>query len=288
MNSITFLSLEELANEVVESHAFRLPCEREISFIDSGGSGPVLFYNHGGASCRFEALTGFATAREHGFRIIAADRPGYGRSTDVEQWTLRRWAGDIAALADALSISEFAVAGTSAGGPYSLAVAAELGVRVRKATLINTAGSPHDPAWSAVPLRTRLLCHALARTPGLAPYLFGRLRSDPHKALGALRRAPEADKRLLSDFGEAFVIAFCREGLRQGIQATIRDLRLLYASNWGLPWSEPRTTVRIVQGEEDLMLPFVKSVARTHQIDLRVIPGGHLGGTTPDVWKSLI
>jgi pimeloyl-ACP methyl ester carboxylesterase len=73
----------------------------------------------------------FAAADRLGLRWVSFDRPGYGSSTIAQGRTIAFVASDVAKVADALGIDEFAVAGYSGGGSYALGCAAVLGTRVR-------------------------------------------------------------------------------------------------------------------------------------------------------------
>jgi pimeloyl-ACP methyl ester carboxylesterase len=65
-----------------------------------------------------------------GLRIVAPDRPGYGRSDPNPYHTLLDWANDVTQLADALAIDTFAIVGISGGGPGALACAWKMPERV--------------------------------------------------------------------------------------------------------------------------------------------------------------
>jgi len=73
----------------------------------------------------------FAAADRLGLRWVSFDRPGYGSSTIAQGRTISFVASDVAKVADALGIDEFAVAGYSGGGSYALGCAAALGTRGR-------------------------------------------------------------------------------------------------------------------------------------------------------------
>jgi pimeloyl-ACP methyl ester carboxylesterase len=73
----------------------------------------------------------FAAADRLGLRWVSLDRPGYGGSTIAPGRTIASVAADVATVADALGIDQFAVAGYSGGGSYALGCAAALGSRVR-------------------------------------------------------------------------------------------------------------------------------------------------------------
>lgn len=73
----------------------------------------------------------FAAADRLGLRWVSFDRPGYGGSDVAPGRTIASIADDAAAVADALGIGRFAVAGYSGGGSCALGCAAVLGDRVR-------------------------------------------------------------------------------------------------------------------------------------------------------------
>jgi pimeloyl-ACP methyl ester carboxylesterase len=85
---------------------------------------------HGGLSSRLDAGWIDAPARELGVRVVAADRPGIGRSERQPGRTLLDWPEDVLELVDALGTDRFAVLGWSAGGAYAAACAYRLPERV--------------------------------------------------------------------------------------------------------------------------------------------------------------
>jgi pimeloyl-ACP methyl ester carboxylesterase len=67
---------------------------------------------------------------ERGIRLVSYARPSYGGSTDRPGRDVASAASDVAQVADALGIGQFAVMGGSGGGPHALACAALLPNRV--------------------------------------------------------------------------------------------------------------------------------------------------------------
>ncbi len=80
-----------------------------------------------------------------GIRLIAVDRPGYGRSDPRAGGTLLDYAGDVAAIAQIIGLDRFAVLGTSGGGCYALACAAGLGSRLTRVGVVSGIGSLRTP-----------------------------------------------------------------------------------------------------------------------------------------------
>ena len=97
---------------------------------------PVVFF-HGCPDTRHAAFSGDAPARAAGVRLIAFNRPGYGRS-DAFAFTHASVADDAMALADALAVERFAVVGMSVGGQYALAAAARHPARVTAVAALAT------------------------------------------------------------------------------------------------------------------------------------------------------
>jgi pimeloyl-ACP methyl ester carboxylesterase len=99
-----------------------LPDGRVLAYDDIGDAdAPVVIYLHGCPDCR---LSRPPDSRVEGVRLVAVDRPGYGRSGTDPVSDECTQADDVVALADALGIERFAVLGWSSGGPGALALGA--------------------------------------------------------------------------------------------------------------------------------------------------------------------
>ncbi|MCR4266461.1 alpha/beta fold hydrolase [Nitratireductor sp. ZSWI3] len=111
----------------------------ELAFIDEGEGDPILLI-HGFASTHFVnwvAPGWVKTLRDAGFRVIALDNRGHGRSSKSHEkadYTPSRMAGDAAALLDHLGIARAHVMGYSMGARISAFLALEHPEKV--ATLI--------------------------------------------------------------------------------------------------------------------------------------------------------
>lgn len=115
---------------------------RRLEIWESGASDgfPVIFF-HGCPDCRLQAVPGAAAALSAGVRLIAVNRPRYGRS-DGHASTHASVAGDVYELADRLNCERYAVLGMSVGGPYALACAASQTSRVTAVGVVH----PSDAA----------------------------------------------------------------------------------------------------------------------------------------------
>lgn len=104
-----------------------LPDGRDLAFMEWGDpDGFPTFYFHGTPSSRLEGALADGAAREHGFRLIAIDRPGFGRSSFQPGRQFSDWPKDILALADHLRLDSFGVVGHSGGGPHLFACGAHI------------------------------------------------------------------------------------------------------------------------------------------------------------------
>ncbi|KAF5021254.1 hypothetical protein F66182_6652 [Fusarium sp. NRRL 66182] len=104
---------------------FRLPStNRLISWAEYGSpKGRPLLFLHGTPSSRLECAEFHEKLHSRNIRLIAPDRPGFGRSEFVPDRTIGSYASDVQALAKQLKLPDYAVMGGSGGGPYALACA---------------------------------------------------------------------------------------------------------------------------------------------------------------------
>src|SRR4051794_19701612 len=105
-------------------HDVPLPDGRTVRVHDSGSrepEAPVVVWHHGSPQTGAPLAPIVAAAHERGMRHVSYARPSYGGSTPQPGRAVADAAADVAAIADALGIQRFAVAGASGGGPHALA-----------------------------------------------------------------------------------------------------------------------------------------------------------------------
>jgi len=85
-----------------------------------------------------------ATTQELGVRLVAADRPGYGRSTARPGRTLLDWADDLVELLDHLEVAAVPVVGWSSGVPFAIASAVGRPDRIAALALVAGDGPLDD------------------------------------------------------------------------------------------------------------------------------------------------
>src|SRR5690349_18581455 len=141
--------IEEL---VLRDSQVRLPDGRTLAYAEYGEADgyPVPFF-HGTPGARLLRPRALRPGTA-GSRIIAVERPGYGRSDFHSGWGMLDWADDVAALADALGLARFALVAESGGGPYAAACAYRLPTRVTALVLFSSlAPWPADRAGATAP-----------------------------------------------------------------------------------------------------------------------------------------
>jgi pimeloyl-ACP methyl ester carboxylesterase len=127
----------------------------KIWYEDTGGSGaPVVFLHAGSGSSRMwkHQLAAFAAA---GFRAIAYDRRGHGRTTAGGSDTPPAAADELRALVDSLRIERFHIVGTAAGGIVAFDFALSFPARVRSLVFANSHGGVQDEDYLALQRRLR-------------------------------------------------------------------------------------------------------------------------------------
>ncbi len=235
---------------------------RRLAFCEYGVSqGKPVFYFHGWPGSRLEARLAEPTARRFNARLIAVDRPGFGRSDFKKRRTLLDWPEDIGQLADALGLDRFSVAGVSGGGPYALACARHIPERLTAVAVVCGLGPLHSPlvraGMSPLARRTFYLCRT---APWLLRMVFARtawrLRRDFDWYLSHISDAlPPADKQAL--FGSELkdiIVQSTLEAVRFGTRGSAWEGKL-YASPWPFRLEDISTEVYLWHGEQDATVP---------------------------------
>ena len=235
------------------SFMVRLPDGRAIAVEEYGDpSGPAVLYFHGWPASRLEAglIPGLPA------RVLAFDRPGYGRSSPQPGRTLLDWPQDVADVADRLGLGKFHVVGLSGGAPYATACAYALPDRVLGVALV----CPVPPAHGVHP-RAPGVGHLfrLGRHPVLAHRLFSIVRPllrqriiTPSTLVGG--SLPDSDRECLDPKTLSGLARVWREGIGRSVQGALSDAQI-YARDWGVPFGDIRTPVVVWYGAEDSLIP---------------------------------
>ena len=125
----------------------------KLWYTDTGGSGvPIILLHAGTGSSRVWEFQ-IPTLTAAGFRVIAFDRRGWGRTVSAVATTPA--AADVIRLADYLTIDRFHLFGTAAGGFVAFDTALSYPNRIRSLTVANSIGGIEDEEAKAIGRRIR-------------------------------------------------------------------------------------------------------------------------------------
>lgn len=263
------------ADDQAGGRVLRLADGRRLGFAEygAGGGQPLLFF-HGTPGARLVARFAHGSALRLNVRLIAPERPGFGRSDFQPGRRILQWPDEVAALADALGLGRFAVAGVSGGAPYALACGWRLPERIRVVGVVSgmtpLEGSPHSPPLGR---GRRLGLAAIRKLPWLSRGAFGlaapAVRRWPERTLDLIEAlAPAADATILArPEVRAVLTDDLREAFRGGGRGAAHELAL-FGRPWGFCPGEIRAPVELWHGEADPAVP----VAAARRLAAR-IPG---------------
>ncbi|MGO9627434.1 MAG: alpha/beta fold hydrolase [Xanthobacteraceae bacterium] len=273
----------DITHHIVEANGIHL-------HIAERGEGPVVLLCHGFPESWYSWRHQLAALSAAGFRAIAPDMRGYGRSDRpeaIEQYTLLHLIGDMVGLLDALGIEHAAIAGHDWGAPVAWHAALLRPDRFRAVVGLSVPYRPRTSVipTSAMPRRDDAMFYQLYfQTPGVAEAELERdvrmtLAKVLYAASGNAPRRPGAggnDVAMVSQGGgfltrlpvpdvlpvwlseadlEFYVGEFARTGFRGGLN-WYRNID----RNWELlaPFTNAKVTVPALYmaGDRDLVVAF--------------------------------
>ncbi len=265
----------------------RLPDQRILEYAEYGDSqGKPVLYFHGFLGSCHQAALAHEVGQRLGFRIIAPNRPGIGRSTPHAFASMTAYAKDIEYLLDTLQIESAACIGLSAGGCFALACTHMMPGRI---TITGAAGcigplnilrnlqnmhwfrrmflsGCHEHPWLIASILRVVFFVCRHRPQWLYTWLVQTsclLQPGNRELIAEL---------LWRDYQAVFL-------QRNGIQGLIHEARLFFS--WGFALDQFPADKRVLfwHGRNDTIMPW--SIAREiaesiPQADVILCPGGHL------------
>lgn len=281
------------------SGSMRTADGRTLAYRDSGEEDAVpIVSHHGTPGSRLDRHPGEAhMVAELGIRMISYDRPGYGGSDPEPGRIVGDAAGDVAELADHLGIQEFAVIGTSGGGPHALACSALLGDRVRRVGVVVGVGPSDDAGFDFLAGMGQLnldeFAAAAQSEDALGAYLqpiVDEFLQDPDAVLDAIAaQLPASDQEV---FGRPENRAIARESILESVSQGPRgwmDDDLAFGTGWGFALADAGNETRLWQGELDVLVPRAHCAYLAERLpDARfdLIPGA--GHALDDHWPAIL
>jgi len=296
------LSYEKGDNSKMKDYVMRLKDGRALAYTIYGDpAGVPLFLLHGTPGSRLWFLDDDTIAKELGIRLIATDRPGYGRSDSKVNRTLKDYTRDIQELADHLEIRSFSVLGVSGGGAYAVEKESCLTQMIRQCSLVSTA-TPFQAGKSSTSMSKE---NSMAFFPSNHfPWLI-KLANKSQKRLldhrpmkyketlkkGGRHLSPWDNNMLLNENVLDTGISHLKEAYHQGVDEVIEESRLLTKA-WGIELEDVTVPITIWHGEEDTL----SLVSEVEEMEKRfqhikahyVKRGGHFLTESDEIWTSIL
>lgn len=243
-------------------HRIQLSDGRTLAAAEVGDpDGTPVIYAHGFPGSRLGVQLGEISAKRHGIRLIAFDRPGWGESDPLRGRRLSDWPHDIAAAADRLGCARFNLVGVSGGAPFALACAAALPDRVGRTGIVCGLGPVaamrkgdgmmwHNRVGLTLASRARWLVRpAMGLAGPLLKHFCGMAIDQLTRHAGPADRAVLTDPAIRDILGREF-----REAFRRGAAGAAGDA-LIYGADWGLDLAAIKPPVYQWHGEDDRIVP---------------------------------
>ncbi len=244
----------------------------QIYFKDWGSGRPVVF-SHGWPLCADAWDAQMLFLVQHGYRVIAHDRRGHGRSSQPSQGNdMDTYADDLAALMDALDLREATLVGHSTGGGEVAHYIGRHGTkRVSKAVLIGAVPpqmvkSPSNPGGLPMDvfdgIRKNVAENRSQFYKDLAVPFFGFNRAGAKASQGTID-------------------AFWAQGMMGGVYGQYLCVKEFSEVDYTEDLKKIDVPTLILHGDDDQIVPIDDSARLSAKIvkhaQLKIIPGGAHG-----------
>jgi non-heme chloroperoxidase len=241
----------------------------EIYYKDWGSGQPIVF-SHGWPLSADDWDTQMLFFLSHGFRVIASDRRGHGRSTQTgEGHDMDHYADDLAAVIEHLDLKDAIHVGHSTGGGEVTRYLGRHGEsRVAKAVLI-----------SSVP---PLMVQTEANPEGLPKSVFDDLQAQLAANRSVFYRALASGpfygyNRPGAEPSQAIIDNWSRQGMMGGAKAHYDGIVAFSQTDFTEDLKKISVPVLVMHGEDDQIVPYAdsgpKSAALVQNGTLKSYPG---------------
>ncbi|WP_299668568.1 alpha/beta hydrolase [uncultured Ruegeria sp.] len=232
---------------------------RDLAYAEYGdpdGVPMMLFHGLPGSRLAWGFLPG--NPFPSGMRIIAPDRPGYGRSSPNPGRSLLDWTEDVKALVERLRIDRFHVVGVSGGGPGALACASALPDLIPCVGVVAGAAPTNAPrVFDGMSSVNKFFMRLAASAPAISAlntrFIAWVVRRNPGRYIEMMqRKVHEVDRAILADSNiRDMLVEDFAEALRPGGQGMVDDMATNHGQPWGFRLNDIRTKVVFWYGALD-------------------------------------
>lgn len=215
---------------------------------------PVVFI-HGTPGSRLLGALFDDQAADSGVRLLAYDRPGFGRSSPCRDQLIHGAGTSLTAVLDELGIETAGLIAFSGGSRHAVAAVATHGSRISRMDIVSGA-TPPDVSRETPPVQ-RVLSKLATTTPVvLRGLLRGQTwlarRLDPSFVVNQYT-AGDPDESIPDDVAEIVRADFV-EALSSSRRGTVTEFRNA-AMNWNVDFEDIDTEIRLWHGEDDTNVP---------------------------------
>jgi pimeloyl-ACP methyl ester carboxylesterase len=234
----------------------KLSSGRTLSFEQYGDPAgiPVIAF-HGTPGSRLALQVVSEAAKANNLRVIAVDRPGYGRSDPMSRPSFSLYMNDIFELADTLSVDKFIAWGTSGGGPFALACAAILPKRVISVGIVSGIGPLSNRQSIREMIAANRMMFSISHiSPELAGFIISRMIKASLPGMKEHVRNRTSPSENISPGTFAIIQADQEEAIQNGGKGICFDMTLLW-HKWDFALADIKAPVHIWHGEKDNLAP---------------------------------
>ena len=268
-NRLSMLSMHEIDELEKNVQFYETRHGTRIAFHEYGDpeGHPIIFYH--GTGSHVHGMLLHKPGLEHGFRIIAPDRPGVAQSDFRPGWTVVEYAQDMAVLADSLGIGSFGAIGISGAGPTLMASAFAIPERIHCVVDLACAMPVYaDPEMAMhlgamdrfyaklgthlplsvfkIPFSILGIMQTIMKSPQSFAKMFDSSLCSADKEIFKL---PDFQYLLMRDFQELF---------RHGSKGPAYDAQTVY-KEWGFSLSDIGIRIDVFHGTDDRFVPWIFS-----------------------------
>lgn len=241
--------------------------ERRLSYAEYGPTSgtPVVFF-HGTPGSRRLGKLFEAEAQANGVRLLALDRPGYGRSSPRAHRTIDDAARFVTAVLDDASVESARLIAFSGGAPYAFAAARSLPDRIDRLDVVSGATPP--TVTDDRPALQRLLGEMATTTPRLLSASFrAQVRLARHRDPSfVIAQYTTGSTAGITDREAEIVREDFLEALSHNRTGVVTELRQA-ATDWNVDFESIEVGVQLWHGDNDTNVPI--SAVRRFESELQ-------------------